>query len=800
MASFSIFALIVALRFFLLVSAVPSPAPQATTGNAASSYWLASIQRQGTVPFGGAGYQIFRNVKDFGAVGDGSTDDTDAINTAISTGGRCGQGCDSSTTTPALIYFPPGTYSISKPIVQYYYTQFVGDAVSIPTIKATAGFQGMALIDADPYADGGVNWYTNQNNFFRQIRNFILDTTAMPVTAGAGIHWQVAQATSLQNIVFNMRTDGGTSNAQVGIFMDNGSGGWMENLVFNGGKYGAFFGNQQFTTLNLTFNNCQTAIFMNWNWAWTLQGITINNAGIGIDMANGGAGGQSVGSVLLVDSTISNTPIGISTVYQTAESGTNGTLILDNVDMTNNVPVAVSNAGTGATILAGNTKISSWIQGREYLSANAGNAVQRSQTSATKPATLLNADGTVFTRSKPQYEGLPVSAFLSTKANGAKGDGVTDDTAAIQALFNSASASDVVYFDHGAYIITDTIKVPKNIRITGEIWPLIMAGGSTSFKDQASPKPVFQVGQPGDVGSVEISDLIFETQGPQPGAILVEWNVAENSQGSSGMWDVHFRIGGTSGTNLQSDTCAKNPTVTAAANPACEGAFLLLHITKQSTIYVSNMWAWTADHELDLSDHNQINIFNGRSVLIESASGPVWMYGTSSEHSVLYNYQISNAANVYMALIQTETPYFQSNPNAITPFTVNSAYSDPDFSTSCGSDADLCPKSWGLRVLNSEDIYVYGAGLYSFFDNYSQDCLANESCQSNMVSLENSSNVLLYGLSTKAATNMVTQDGKSAAFDSDNRNNFCATIAMFDLEGSGVTVSTNGTTSANRCM
>lgn len=53
-----------------------------------------------------------------------------------------------------------------------------------------------------------------QNNFFRQIRNFILDTTAMPVSAGTGIHWQVAQATSLQNIVFNMRSDGGTANQQ----------------------------------------------------------------------------------------------------------------------------------------------------------------------------------------------------------------------------------------------------------------------------------------------------------------------------------------------------------------------------------------------------------------------------------------------------------------------------------------------------------------------------------------------------------------------------------------------------------
>jgi glucan 1,3-beta-glucosidase len=674
----------------------------------------------------------------------------------------------------------------------------VGDAVTLPTIKALPSFKGMAVIDADPYADGGINWFTNQNNFFRQVRNFVIDLTAMPASAGAGIHWQVAQATSLQNIVFNMRTDGGESNAQIGIFMDNGSGGFMADLTFNGGKYGAFFGSQQFTTRNMTFNGCKTAIFMNWNWAWTLQGISINNAQIGIDMANGGASGQTVGSVLLSDSTISNTPIGISTVYSTGEGTiTNGTLVIDNVNFSN-VPVAVYNAGTKATILSGNKKISSWIQGREYLAANSGKAVQGPQTAPAKPKNLLNSAGAVFTRSKPQYEGVAASSFLSTKDAGAKGDGVTDDTAAIQALFNKATASDVVYFDHGAYLITSTVKVPKNIRITGEIWPLIMAGGTTSFKDQANPKPVFQVGQPGDTGSVEMSDLIFETKGAQPGAVMIEWNLKESSQGSAGMWDVHVRIGGSAGTELQSDTCSKNPKTTAPANPACEGAFMMLHVTKQATIYLENNWFWVSDHELDRKDHNQINIFNGRGVMVESTVGPVWMWGTSSEHSVLYNYQITNANSVFMGLIQTETPYFQSNPNAITPFTVNKAYSDPNFSSSCASDTDLCPKSWGLRVVNSKDVHVFGAGLYSFFDNYNQDCLKTESCQNNMVSLETSSEVYLYGLSTKAAVNMVTLDGKSAALDKDNRNNFCAAIALFNANGAaGSAIPTAGVSAAS---
>lgn len=49
---------------------------------------------------------MFRNVKEFGAVGDGGTDDTDAIQTAISSGERCGDNADSCTQAPALVYFP----------------------------------------------------------------------------------------------------------------------------------------------------------------------------------------------------------------------------------------------------------------------------------------------------------------------------------------------------------------------------------------------------------------------------------------------------------------------------------------------------------------------------------------------------------------------------------------------------------------------------------------------------------------------------------------------------------------------
>lgn len=90
-------------------------------------FWMEQINMNGKAPYADADYTVFRNVRDFGAKGDGKTDDTDAINRAIASGDRCGQGCGSSTRKPAVVYFPEGTYLVSRSIVQYYNTQFIGN-------------------------------------------------------------------------------------------------------------------------------------------------------------------------------------------------------------------------------------------------------------------------------------------------------------------------------------------------------------------------------------------------------------------------------------------------------------------------------------------------------------------------------------------------------------------------------------------------------------------------------------------------------------------------------------------------
>lgn len=93
----------------------------------------------------------------------------------------------------------------------------IGDATSPPTLKATANFAGFGLIDGNPYYTENLNW-VSVNNFYRQIRNLVIDTTNVaPGTACTGIHWPTSQATSLQNVKFNMPTASGV--VHVGLFI-----------------------------------------------------------------------------------------------------------------------------------------------------------------------------------------------------------------------------------------------------------------------------------------------------------------------------------------------------------------------------------------------------------------------------------------------------------------------------------------------------------------------------------------------------------------------------------------------------
>lgn len=170
-----------------------------TTGQAAPGepYWLQNITHQGTSAFNpNTTYQVFRNVQDFGAKGDGVTDDTAAIKFDLWSSSKAPfteptfQRCHVrgkplwlwmsvvnvcalspwphftcrrfTSLTPAIVYFPPGyailtsvwppaeysdrEYLVSSAINTYYYTEMIGDARTPPTLLASSNFTGFAVI------------------------------------------------------------------------------------------------------------------------------------------------------------------------------------------------------------------------------------------------------------------------------------------------------------------------------------------------------------------------------------------------------------------------------------------------------------------------------------------------------------------------------------------------------------------------------------------------------------------------------------------------------------------------------
>ena len=107
---------------------------------------------------------------------------------------------------------------------------------------------------------------------------------------------------------------------------------------------------------------------------------------------------------------------------------------------------------------------------------------------------------------------------------------------------------------------------------------------------------------------------------------------------------------------------------------------------------------------------------------------------------MLYQYGLIEASNVFMSMIQTESPYYQGSANTHAPLPFDQVVSfsgDPSWSD-CGSAILTCNMTWAVVVETSSDIFINGAGLYSWFQNYDESCVNTANCQQKITYTYNS--------------------------------------------------------------
>nr|WP_320025664.1 glycosyl hydrolase family 28-related protein [uncultured Acetobacterium sp.] len=120
----------------------------------------------------------------------------------------------------------------------------------------------------------------------------------------------------------------------------------------------------------------------------------------------------------------------------------------------------------------------------------------------------------------------PVNQTLSVKDFGAKGDGVTDDTAAIQKAINDASAKNVALtIPASTYVVASQLQIKSNTKISGYGAVLYMA------PQQAAVNNILWSDPAAYISNVTIEGLTLKSQNTIPGTEYYANSMISNVQG-----------------------------------------------------------------------------------------------------------------------------------------------------------------------------------------------------------------------------------------------------------------------------
>jgi hypothetical protein len=407
---------------------------------------------------------------DLGAKGDGTTDDTEALQKGIDLSSGYQQ------VKTKVFYIPNGTYKVSKTLIvkNSLGPWMIGesrDGVIIKLVDSAKDVTSVIRTHPSTKPPTSADW------FMRNLRNFTVDVGKNPETDG--IQYYATNSGMLQNI----RVIG---EGKVGInsgFLEQNGPCLIQDCVIEG---------------------FETGILSHWNWGQTISRVTIKNckkAGL-ITAANVTA---------IEDITIENTPLPIQTQIPNDWYWWGGVMSIHGAKITGNFPdkMAIHNL---SVLYARNIEVTGYrhaiastnIPNRdvpgpkvdEYISSL---PVQSNFDAPKNPTGIM-----LPAKREPvvAWE-TDTSKWLCANDYGVKAGDNIDDTVAIQKAFDAAAkqGKTVVYFngcgggDPNHYTVEGEVVIPAGVRyITGLGFGRIIGGKNGKFivDDKSSPVVKFQ--------------------------------------------------------------------------------------------------------------------------------------------------------------------------------------------------------------------------------------------------------------------------------------------------------------------
>ena len=561
-------------------------------------------------------------------VGDGRADDTDAVQHAIDAArDKTGHG---------VVFLPSGRYRLSRSILVPPGVRVFGVGATRPVFvlgPSTPGFQkgvGTMIVftGGDQYSVGEVPVPVptvvgakeavrdaNSGTFYSALSNVDIEIGAGN-PAAAGVRFRMAQHAFLSHMDFRL----GAGFA--GVYQ---AGNIMEDVHFHGGRYGIVTEKTspawQFTLLDSTFDGQSDAAIREHEVDLTLVNVAISDTPVGIEVDRG------------YSDSLWGKNVRFENVSKAAVVISNEDTVFTQVGFENavasNTPVFARFRDSGKTVVG---------KGRHYRVASFTYGLtlpgqgQMGEYKTQAEIAALPASPAVMA---PAIRPLPpVSAWTNVKTLGVKGDGDTDDTAALQAAIDSHR---VLYLPIGFYKITDTLRLRPDTVMLGlhpAVTQLVLPDNNPRHAGVGAVGPMIATPRSGDNILAGIG-LFTGRINPRASALL--WRSGATSQ----VTDVKIMGGG--GTPTM-DGKPLGAAQARSGDPVADGRwdaqYPSIWVTDGGGGTFANVWS--------------PNTFASAGFYISDTDTPGHIYEVSVEHHVRNEFVLDNVQNWEFLAPQTE--------------------------------------------------------------------------------------------------------------------------------------------------